>query len=752
MRAAVAALLCLVLCAPALPGADGASGRTADSNNSFDGAVELAPSADFVNGNLDVADDRADFYRLSATAGDIINISLFIIDYVVSSPGQVDFNLGLFNPSRALVGWSNSTYRRDTLNELAVVSGTYYIEVNATSGNGNYTLDYSAGPPPVVRDGTTIRGSLANNTNRNANWYRVHLSGGAPADLFCATMHEDGTQNFDLYFMDLWSGYSFWYDISWASDPDERVEAVATYTGYYYLKVYDYLGAGSYTLNITVAPAASGHAASEPAGARSVLYNSSFNGRVDMAMEHYNWYKAALAQGETITASMRLDPQPSDMFALSILQPDLGTLEGRSRTNFVDGTPPALARTVTVSRTAPAAGTYYIVAMAKVGLEPSIADLSDRNAASDYVITVNMSAHIPAPVNHPPVASPVGMSVEVDRNTAYKYDIGRIFSDPDGDALRFTVGGAAHISVQIDSGPYNASFIPAHNWYGSENITITAADPYDTCATAWINMTVRHNALPPEILERSPVELAVNAQVGTTLQFGVFAQNPDAGPVVYAWKAGGAALPSSLNYTYWKVPVDNGTVEINVTASAGDLSSSAAWTVNCRPRPALVVSITNPFNNTKVEQGKRVSFNAVLPQIPGSETANFGFFWHLGNEIIGEGPSISTTALGAGANTVEVRVQNKTDPAQNGRASVVVFVSKKDGAASNPMDFVIGVAALAVAVCAVTGIVALAMRKRSAGKRERDGAGDEDDGRQRRRARRMSRERKRARKEKREGR
>ena len=747
MRAAVVALLCIAMCMPSFPGTHGASGRTADANGSFDTAAELSATENFINGNLDVLDDKADFYKLPATAGDTINISVYIIDYVPSGPGQVDFNLGLFNPSRVLLGWSNSTYRRDTLNELAVVGGTYYIEVNATSGSGNYTLEYSAGPPQIVRDGTTIHGSLANNTNRNADWFRVSLRGGASPDLFTATMHEEGSQNFDLYFMDLWSGYSFWYDISWASDPDERVEAVATYSGYYYLKVYDYLGTGSYTLNITVAPAASGHAQTEPAGAKNVPYNSSLGGHVDMAMVHYNWYRTVLAQGETITASMRLDPQPSDMFALSILQPDFGTLEGWSKTNYVDGTPPTLARTVTVSKTAPAAGTYYIVAMAKVGLMASIVDLSDRNAASDFVITINLSAHIPPPVNHPPAASPAGMTVEVDRNKAYKYDLGRIFSDPDGDALRFTVSGAVHIAVDIDAGQNNASFLPAHNWYGSENITITAADPYDMCATAWVNITVRHNPLPPEILDRSPAEGALNASNGTILRFRVHASDPDGGPVTYGWKAAGAALASNINYTDWKVPGDGGTVEINLTVSAGNLSASAVWVVTCKSRPALEVSITNPLNNTNVKQGERVVFNAMAQAIPASELANFEFSWYLGSENIGEGSSFCTTSLPAGKNTVEIRVHNKSEPAQNGRKSVVVFVSRKEAAENRPLDLVIAVAAFAIAAAAGAAIVVLSRRKRPAADNEVFRPVDEGTDGERRRARRRSRRRRRARKE-----
>ena len=746
MRAALAALLCILVLLPGLQAWGARSGRPADPNNSFDTAVLLPPTGEFVTETLDVTVDRADFYKLDVLAGDIINLSLYIVDYIPSVPEQVNFNLGLFNPSRAILGWSNSTYRYDSLKELALVSGTYYVEVATVNGSGNYSLDYSTGPAPIVMGGMTLRDTLTNTTNRNTNWYRVLLKGGAGAEMFTATLHEDPGVNFDLYFMDLWSGYSLWYDISWGSDPDERVEAVATYTGYYYLKVYDFRGVGNYMLNITVEPA-SGHAESEPPGARAVSYNSSQSGHVDMAMEHYSWYKAELAQGETITASMRLDPQPSDMFALSVLQPDLRTLDGWSKTNYVDGAPPTLARIITISRTAPTAGTYYIVAIAKVGLMPNIADLSDRNAASDYILTVNMSAHVPPPTNHPPVASPPGIAVDIDQNSVYDYDLGKIFSDPDGDDLRFTVSGAVHVDVEVNATSRKASFVPTHNWHGNENITIVASDPYDACATAWVNITVAHVALPPEILEKAPVEDKFNGTNGSVLRFRVLARDPDGAPVRYSWKAGGAPLASTVNYTDWKVPSDGGTVEINVTVSGGELSSSAVWLVTCNPRPALKVVITNPFNNTAVEQGARVVFNAVTPTIPASDMASYEFSWYIGDKQIGEGASFCTTALPAGTNTVELWVQNISEPTQKGWASVVVFVKKRPAAADNLPYMIIAGAAI-VGVLAAAMAMVLLSRRRGAMPDEADARReDERSQRERRRMKRKRRERMRARKE-----
>jgi len=583
-------------------------------------------------------------------------------------------------------------------------------------------MDYSTGPAPVVKDGMTIKGILTNTTNRNTDWFRVELKGGAVADHFCATLHEDPLVNFDLYFMDLWSGYSFWYDVSWAGDPDEIVEAVATYTGYYYLKVYDYKGTGNYTLNISV-ETTEGDPGSEPAGARSVPYNSSFSGHVDMAMEHYNWYRAELAQGETITASMRLDPQPPDMFALSILQPNMSTLENWSKTNYIDGHPPTLARVVSITKAAPAAGTYYIVAMAKVGLLPTVVDLSDQNAASDYVLTVNLSAHLPAPTNHPPVASPPGMIVDIDENARYDLDLGRIFSDPDGDTLRFTAQGAVLLSVELDAAAKKAAFVPARNWYGNENITLTAADPYDGCVTFWVNMTVRRVQLPPQILEKAPLADELNGTNGSYLRFRVFATDPEGAPLSYRWTAGGAPLAAAGNITEWKVPSGAGTVIVNVTVSNQNMSSSAVWRIGWLPRQPLNVVIIKPFNNTAVKNGENVRFNARVTGLPSSDLANMTYSWYLGDKKLYDGDDFCSTSLPAGRNVMEVRAENRSEPAQNGRASVVVFVEKKPAAADNAMLMTVVAVILGAASAGAAAVFVLA-RKRKGG--EEDGGEEED--------------------------
>lgn len=725
MGRTVTFLLCAVLLAAAMSSASPEGGRTADGDNGFDTAAQLAGNPGFVSGSLDTSDDPADYYKLEARSGDIINASLFINEYVPSDPKAVDFNLGLFNPSRALLGWSNSTYRYDSLNELALVTGTYYLVVTAFKGKGGYVLDFSSGPPNIVQNGMTINGYLTNSSNHNSDWYRVQLRGGASADRLTATIHEDATANFDLYIMDLWSGYSFWYDLSWSHDPDEKAEAVATYSGYYYIKVYDYLGFGKYVLDITVQPG-TGHSETEPSGARVVPYNSTVTGQVDMATRHYNWYKAEVAQDEIMTASLRLDPQPTDMFSLSILAADMSTLD--SRTNFVPGTgggAPSLARVLTLTKAAPAAGTYYFVVMAKIGLMPNLVDALDANAASDYALTVNLSAHLPPPTNNPPTALVPGVTVEVDENSFYEVDLTALFRDTDGDQLHYTAPGMAHTTVEFNMTALKVVLTPAHNWYGIENITITAADPYDANATAWVLLKVRPIPLGPEILERAPSNDTPEAVNGSTLTFRVFATDPNGAPLLYSWAANGFPLAARGNSTDWKATSDLGVVTISVTISNSNFTSSATWRVSCVPRPPLKVVILSPVNRTAVKEGAKLRFFAMVSGLPASDMANLTYAWYTGGTKLSDAAEFVTTSFPPGDHEVEVRVMNRSEPAWKGRAVVSVTVEKKEAAADYTMQFLLGGTILAAAVAGGALFVASSRRRKRPG--DEDGEDEDED-------------------------
>ncbi|MGQ9583551.1 MAG: hypothetical protein ACUVV6_08595 [Thermoplasmatota archaeon] len=733
VRAVAALALICIICFLAVPtGAPESgtpAGRTADSNNTLETATPLT-TAGFLSEGLDPLDDPADFYFLEAEAGRIISASIYIIDYDEQDPGRVNLDLILLNPKGEEVVASRSSYRYDSFRALAVMGGRHYLKVQLAPGSlaSGYTLDYSVGEAQIIQDGQEIHGYLTNSSNRNSDWYRVNLTGGASPQRFVATMHEDATARFDLYFMDLWQGYSFWYDVSWWGDPDERVEAVATYSGWYYLQVNAYEGYGSYVLTALVAPA-TGDGDSEPQRATGVPYNSSYNGQVDQALDHYDWYRFDAAAGETVRASMRLEPQPTDMFALSLLSSDLATID--SRTNYVPGSPPALAQTVTLTDTLPVAGTYYIVVMAKVALKPSIQDLSDENARSDYRLSVELSLHAPPPANRPPEALAPGLSVEFDRNTVYALNLSSLFKDPDGDALRYSASGMSAVRVTFVA-PDGALLSPERNWYGRENLTLTASDPYDARASAWLEVVVRRVALPPEIASLIPPAGNITGVNGSGINFVVEASDPEGMPLSYEWSAGGQRLPNTTASIVWTVPADGGVVELSVTVSNGQLSTAARWNVTCLPRPALQVYIIAPENNTRVRCGDRVLFYAAIPGVSAREQTEYCFTWRIGGRVVSEEAQFFKSNLPAGRHRVTVQAARADDSSRFALAEVFIVVEGEEEVGGSVLLYAASAAAGALGVLA--GLIVYRARARRRALEELEDRMRESAGGERRRA------------------
>jgi len=721
-RAAALALFVVLLNCSAASAAE--NGRTQDSDNGFAQATDLSPSGSRA-GSLDSSDDRSDFFKFTASSGQIIRSFIYSVGWNKDDPDAVNFSLLLYDRNQKQVAASESNFQYETVSALAVAGGTYYLEVRTEQGAGTYTLDWSTADAQIIKNGDEIHGLLSDSGNHNADWYRVQLRGGPQPDIFKAAMHEDAGAFFDLYFMDLWAEYSLWYDISWWSDPDESVEAQATYGGWYYVWVSDYSGRGNYTLKVTVTPGA-GDGDSEPAGARMLPYNSSFYENVDMAYDHYDWYRCELSSGEKVTASIRLDPPPSDMFALSILGADLSTLEGGMKTNFVDGSPPKLDRTVTVEKSVAASGTYYVVVMARVGLRDTIKDLSDKNARSDYMLAVNFSAHPPGPSNHAPLAMARGVTVAFDANTTYELDLATMFTDPDGDNLRYATSRNGSVRLNF-SRPGKAVLRPDEYYVGRVNFSLNATDPEGLVAAMWVDAEVLKVPFPPVLDDRSPSAGDITGVNGTTFRFQVSARDPNHQVLTYFWSVNGAELLVNANVLDWKVPGPTGTFVIRFRVQNADGNASTEWSVKAAARSPLRVNIISPLNNWAVKEGQKVTFYAVVPGLPPTELARITFSWSLDGAPLSSQAQFSTDALPPGENLILVSAVNSSDPSDRGTANVTVFIEAAPASTDNTIIFM--VAGILAVLAAVTGFFVY-----TRGARRKAEADDDDEETHRRRS------------------
>jgi len=430
---------------------------------------------------------------------------------------------------------------------------------------------------------------------------------------------------------------------------------------------------------------------------------------------------------------LRLDPAPTDMFALSVLGADLSTLEGGMKTNFVDGTPPRLDRTVTLEKAVASAGTYYVMVMARVGLKDTIADLSDQNAQSDYMLALNMSAHAPGPTNHAPRALAPGATVAFDANTTYELDLLALFEDPDNDTLRYASAGNG--SVRLDLSKAGKAVLRPDEYYvGRVNFTLNATDPEGLVAAVWVDATVRKVPFPPVLYDRTPSSVNITGAYGTDVQFSVSARDPNHQMLTYAWSANGANLSVSANVLVWKVPAPGGIYYIKCTVTNSDGTASTYWNVTATAKPVISVNIFTPLNNTVVKEGDKVTFYAVVPGLAPAALEKLAFAWSLDGARLSTAAQFSTSSLPPGQNTVEVTVTNLSDPADNGRSSVTVFVEEVETPADYTMIIVVAVI-FAIAV-AVLGVFVY-----SRGARRADEDGDEEPARDRRRSKRKARKR-----------
>jgi len=111
---------------------DAASGQ--DAGSSYQEAIPI--SAGTFNGFLK-AGDNEDYYSINLQKGQQINLKLTI-------PGNASFNISLLNPNRNSRGSSITQGNMKTLDYIADSTGTWYIKITRSSGEGEYQLSINA--------------------------------------------------------------------------------------------------------------------------------------------------------------------------------------------------------------------------------------------------------------------------------------------------------------------------------------------------------------------------------------------------------------------------------------------------------------------------------------------------------------------------------------------------------------------------------------------------------------------------------
>lgn len=236
--------------------------------------------------------------------------------------------------------------------------------------------------------------------------------------------------------------------------------------------------------------------------------------------------------------------------ALGVTQSGTGTLS-----YFLSGAPSGMTVNAQGALVwpSPAVGTWNVLVTART--------VQGGSAQGTYVVTGK-------PANRVPVLTAKTLSASTA--SAFSGNVGA--SDPDGDALKYTMTGApAGLTINASTG----ALAWAQPVKGSYALKVTVADPYGLSATATITLNVTAPNAAPTVTGAT-----VTGKVGTALSAKVTAADPNGDTLSYTVSGAPTGLTiTATGLLTWAKPV-KGSYTLTVTAKdPAGLSGSATVTL-----------------------------------------------------------------------------------------------------------------------------------------------------------------------------
>ena len=333
-------------------------GTGTDAGNSLSVATQIAANTSgmgYINET-----DTADYYKVSVTSGQTISVSM-------TPPSSSDFDLKLYDTNQSQVDSSTlGGSQTDTVEGTTTSSGYFYIYVYRWSGSGIYSMTVTVTGGATQNDmgtgadaGNSISAAAAiaagsgtgyiDDTDTD-DYYRVNVNSGQTISV---EMMPPSGSDFDL---ELYNPSQSLVDSSTlGGSQTDSVEATATSTGYYYIRVYQYSGSGIYSMIVMVTGGATqndmgtgGDAGNSTSSATTIAAGSG-TGYMDDQTDTDDYYKISVAAGQSISVSMT-PPSGSD-FDLELYNPSQ---------SLVDSSRLGGSQTDSVEAVASSAGYYYI--------------------------------------------------------------------------------------------------------------------------------------------------------------------------------------------------------------------------------------------------------------------------------------------------------------------------------------------------------------------------------------------------------
>src|SRR5665648_280216 len=433
------------------------NGEPSSNDDDCEGATPI--QADTCTGSLGEEDaeghrDDVDYYSIHLEEGQQITLQLTV-------PGNANYGISLLNPSRSSLGSSITQREIKTLDYVANSTGTWYIKISRTSGEGEYQLaidiqdqndaekgqdagDSYQGAISISPPGGTFTGLLK--AGDDVDYYSIHLEEGQQITL---QLTVPGNANYGISLLNP-SRSSLGSSIT--QREIKTLDYVANSSGAWYIKISRTSGEGEYQLAIDIQDqndAEKGQDAGDSyQGAISISPpGGTFTGLLK-AGDDVDYYSIHLEEGQQITLQLTVPGNAN--YGISLLNPSRSSL-GSSITQ---------REIKTLDYVANSTGAWYI-------------KISRTSGEGEYQLVVNStSVGSGGEDNNPP---PVISSLDANQDSIeinHDVDITCNASDQDGDTLTFS-WTANGVSVGA-----NDSYLTwrAPDTAGTYTITCTVSD------------------------------------------------------------------------------------------------------------------------------------------------------------------------------------------------------------------------------------------------------------------------------------
>ena len=526
-------------------------GRTADSNNNIGTAADITNGVP-VNESINRNDDQYDYYRISALAGQTLKAS---VSWATSS---CEIRVDIRNSAdQSVIGGEAQRSGSSTtlLGETALipVNGTYYVRLNGNSGSSNYTITVTVDYPPELVEGVPVNGTINTNSDMRNSWYRVWLNGSSGGQAECVWIDmtkSNSNANVYKHIYDLlnWNGTHV-YNASTFYVSRSNLSAAASYTGWYYYRIYGSTFMGSTSTNFTLYNGRFMTAAesdNDYLNATPANRSAHLAGNVSKAFDHYDWYSYKVVAGDSIIVNVTRTSATA-YFNVSIFNSKLEMVAEGGSTGGGGST--------TASLYTPAAqsGDTYYVAVIQTGVNGNWG-LNDDDMTMAYLLNFSSPNHIPDVL-----AQFSAFTVNEDeRVRAYVFDH---FRDPDGDTMTFKLTANTNLRGEFNNAINDFEVYGRPNWFGQETATILATDAMGASSSAPINVTVVSVDDMP-FLNKSIPNISMNQNTTfSSLDISTYFLDND--------------TPYGDKLT-WGV-FDNGSLRVNMTTASESEATDTVW-------------------------------------------------------------------------------------------------------------------------------------------------------------------------------